>query len=86
MSKKELDMLADFLAEKVVVRVVERLTVMQSNSDDEMIDSRAAAEMIGVCPEYMRKIKDKFPHIKIGQHGQGRILFRKKDIISSLTQ
>ena len=81
MTKKELDMLADFLAEKVVVRVVERLNIMLNSCDDEMIDSRAAAEMIGVCPEYMRKIKD-----KIGQHGQGRILFRKKDIISSLTQ
>ncbi len=83
MKKHELDMLADILSEKVIDKMMKRMGKIQFDAQDEMVDSKEAAKMIGVCPAYMRQLKDRIPHVKVGQHKQGRILFRKADVINA---
>ncbi len=82
MNKQEINTLAEILSEKVADKVMNRISGI-STAPDEMVDSKEAAKMIGVCPAYMRQIKDRIPHVKVGQHKQGRILFRKADIINA---
>ena len=83
MKKYELDILAELLSDKVADEVLKRLGKMPVDAQDEMVDSKEAARMIGVSPAYIRQLKDRIPHVKAGQHKQGRILFRKADVISA---
>ena len=83
MKKYELDILAELLSDKVADKVLKRLGKVPVDAQDEMVDSKEAARMIGVSPAYMRQLKDRIPHVKAGQHKQGRILFRKADVISA---
>lgn len=83
MRKYELDILAELLSEKVADKVLKRLGKVPVDAQDEMVDSKEAARMIGVSPAYIRQLKDRIPHVKAGQHKQGRILFRKADVISA---
>lgn len=83
MKKYELDILAELLSDKVADKVLKRLGKMPVDVQDEMVDSKEAARMIGVSPAYIRQLKDRIPHVKAGQHKQGRILFRKADVISA---
>ncbi len=83
MKKYELDILAELLSDKVADKVLKRLGKVPVDAQDEMVDSKEAARMIGVSPAYIRQLKDRIPHVKAGQHKQGRILFRKADVISA---
>lgn len=83
MKKYELDILAELLSDKVADKVLKRLGKMPVDAQDEMVDSKEAARMIGVSPAYIRQLKDRIPHVKAGQHKQGRIFFRKADVISA---
>ena len=85
MNKQEINTLAEILSEKVADKVMNRISGVNT-APDEMVDSKEAARMIGVCPAYMRRLKDRIPHVKVGLHKQGRILFRKADIISAFVK
>ena len=41
----------------------------------EMVPVSVAARILGISEDHMRRIKDKFPHIKNGNNKQGRLLF-----------
>ena len=49
----------------------------------EYISTREAAAILHVSTDMMRKLKDKFPHIKAGENGQGKLLFLKRSLILS---
>ncbi len=83
MKKHEINMLAELISDKVADKVMMRLGKISIDAQDEMVDSKVAAKMIGVCPAYMRQLKDRIPHVKVGQHKQGRILFKKADVINA---
>lgn len=83
MKKHEINMLAELISDKVADKVMKRLGKTTIDAQDEMVDSKEAAKMIGVCPAYMRQLKDRIPHVKVGQHKQGRILFKKADVINA---
>ena len=51
-----------------------------------MVDSKEAARMLGISSNYLRSIKDRFPHVKVGDNKQGRILFRKADLLENYTK
>ena len=72
MKKYELDILAELLSDKVADKVLKRLGKVPVDAQDEMVDSKEAARMIGVSPAYIRQLKDRIPHVKAGQHKQGR--------------
>ena len=83
MNKTELMELSDLIAEKTAKIVLKQLGKVESPVDKEMVTAAEAAHILGVTPVYMRQIKDRFPHIKVGNHRQGRVLFSKADLLES---
>ena len=51
-----------------------------------LIDSREAARLLGLTPNYLRSMKDKFPHVKVGDNRQGRILFKRSELLANYTK
>lgn len=66
------------LDDKTIEKLASRIVEMSKETDEkELISTIEAARLLRVSPDRMRKIKDKYPHIKVGQNGQSRILFYK---------
>ena len=47
------------------------------------ISRKDAAALIGVSEDYVRKIKDRLPHVKQGSNNQGRLLFIKEGLMEA---
>ena len=86
MEKEEMKELVALIAKTTTKMVVTQLRSMRELSDTEMVDTREAARILGVSPAYLRQVKDKFPHVKTGNSQQGRILFRRDDLIKSISK
>lgn len=85
MKKEEMKELVRQIAETTTKMVITQLRSMRDLSESEMVDTREAAKILGVSPAYLRQIKDKFPHKKSGTTQQGRVLFRREDLIKSVS-
>ena len=85
MKQKEMQELVRQIAETTTKMVITQLRSMRDLSESEMVDTREAARILGVSPAYLRQIKDKFPHKKSGSTQQGRVLFRREDLIKSVS-
>lgn len=87
MKKEEIERLTEMIARKTTDMVMERLNgiVPKSSKDEEYVDSKEAARILDVTPNYLRSMKDKFPHVKIGNHSQGRVLFKKSELLKNYT-
>lgn len=85
MKQKEMQELVRQIAETTTKMVITQLRSMRDLSESEMVDTREAAKILGVSPAYLRQIKDKFPHKKSGTTQQGRVLFRREDLIKSVS-
>ena len=55
--------------------VKEMQKVKDEAKEPELITVKEAAETLNLSEDYVRKIKDKLPHVKQGNSKQGRILF-----------
>ena len=55
--------------------VKEMQKVKSEAKEPELITVKEAAETLNLSEDYVRKIKDKLPHVKQGNSKQGRILF-----------
>lgn len=69
--------------EQIARQVAVMLKGEQPATDGEYVSTREAAEILRVSPDRMRRLKDKFPHIKIGINGQGKLLFLKSSLLHS---
>ncbi len=49
----------------------------------ELVTTEEAAKILGITPNSMRKIKDRFPHIKGGENKQGKLLFVKDALLKN---
>lgn len=65
MKKNEMEMLAELVAKKSVAMIMAQVGNNKSSDDDEYVDSKEAARILGVTPNYIRSMKDKFPHKKL---------------------
>lgn len=88
MKKEELEKLVEKIAQRTANIVMDQLKgkcqVQISGIDpDEYVDSKEAARMLGLTPNYLRTMKEKFPHIKVGDNNQGRVLFKKSALLNS---
>ena len=54
--------------------------------DGEYVSTREAASILRVSPDRMRHLKDKFPHIKVGENSQGKLLFLKSGLLERYAQ
>ena len=85
MKKEEMKELVRQIAETTTKMVITQLRSMRELPETEMVDTREAARILGVSPAYLRQIKDRFPHKKSGSTQQGRVLFRREDLIKSIS-
>ena len=67
------------LLAKEVVKEIRRA----EQEEPEMISCKAAAAYLGISEDYLRKIKDRLPHVKQGNNNQGRLLFVKKGLMEA---
>lgn len=84
MQEKEMKKLAAEIA-KNVVELLSQDNRKQPAENDELVNSTEAARLLNISPAYLRQIKDKLPHVKRGAYKQGRILFRKADLVKYYT-
>jgi len=88
MKKEELEKLVEKIAQRTANIVMEQLKgncqmQIPGIDPDEYVDSKEAARMLGLTPNYLRTMKEKFPHIKVGDNNQGRVLFKKSALLNS---
>lgn len=88
MKKEELEKLVEKIAQRTANIVMEQLkgksqVQIPGIDPDEYVDSKEAARMLGLTPNYLRTMKEKFPHIKVGENNQGRVLFKKSALLNS---
>lgn len=76
LERREYDTVFIKLLAKEVVKEMRRTE--QEKPQPELISSKEAAALIGVSEDYIRKIKDRLPHVKQGNNNQGRLLFVKE--------
>jgi hypothetical protein len=69
------------LLAKEVVKEMRRTEKEQP--EPELISCKDAAALIGVSEDYVRKIKDRLPHVKQGSNNQGRLLFIKEGLMEA---
>ena len=86
MTQEELTQLAEMTAKRTATIVLKQLVGMNFGGGDDLCDSKEAARILGVSPGYLRSMKDKFPHVKVGGNRQGRILFKRSELIAAYTK
>jgi len=91
MKKDEMEKLAEKIAQRAANIMLEKLTgkykvEIPGVDNDEYVDSKEAARMLGLTPNYLRTMKDKFPHVKVGDNRQGRILFKRSELLTNYTK
>lgn len=64
---------------KAVAREVARI-MLQAQAPD-LVDCNTAAEILHVTPNYLRRIKDRYPHVKRGEGRQARLLFDRNALL-----
>lgn len=77
MSTKEMNELAALVADQVV----KRLKSEGNLSGTEYVDTDEAARILGVSPNYLRQVKERYPHVKFGDCKQGRIMFQRDALL-----
>lgn len=77
LNESNIDLFARMIAQQVVKILAE------GKNESEYCSVKEAAAILGISTEHMRKLKSKFPHIKSGNHQQGRLLFKKNDLIKN---
>ena len=70
----------DAIAYKAAKIVVSELKKSEE-APVEMVPVSVAARILGISEDHMRRIKDKFPHIKNGNNKQGRLLFVRDSLL-----
>ena len=74
------DQSMDVFAKKVATQVVKMMRVDSCSS--KMCTVKEAASILGIGEEHMRRIKDRFPHVKKGPKKAGRLFFERDALIN----
>lgn len=77
MDYQEMNVFAAMVAEQVV----KKLKGVRNLTETEYVDTDEAARILGISANYLRQVKDKYPHIKSGSGKQGRILFKRDALL-----
>lgn len=77
LSEKQMDAIANKTA-KILFRKLRE----DEEPPSEMVSVKEAAHILGITQNHMRRIKNKFPHIKNGPNDQGRLLFKRDALLA----
>ena len=73
------------LASKVAYLVYNKLQKDMAK-EPEMVSTEEAAKILSISTDRLRRIKDRFPHIKVGDSKQGKLLFVRSSLLESYQQ
>ena len=85
MKKTEIESLIEATAQRTAMKVVEQLKgiVRIQGEEEEYVDAKEAARILGLAPSYVRSQRHRFPHKKVGNSNQGRLLFLKSGLLQN---
>ena len=63
--------------------VKEMQKIKSEAKEPDLITVKEAAETLNLSEDYVRKIKDKLPHVKQGNSKQGHLLFVKEGLMEA---
>ena len=69
----------DAIAYKAAMIVVKKLR--EKEALPELVDTKEAARILGITPDWLRKNQDKYPHIKNGEGRNAKLMFRRDSLI-----
>lgn len=78
LSQRDIDTIVHRLSVVVVEKLKKELAKEQL---PEMVTTAEAAKILGISSDRMRKIADRYPHIKKGDNKQGQLLFVRKSLL-----
>ena len=55
--------------------------IMLQRQTPDLCTTSEAAKILGITPAYLRRIADRYPHVKQGEGKQARLLFRKEALL-----
>ena len=55
--------------------------IMLQRQTPDLCTTSEAAKILGISPAYLRRIADRYPHVKQGEGKQARLLFRKEGLL-----
>lgn len=84
LSPSSIARLADALAPRVAKIIKNELG--KKNEEQEWICTDEAASILGISSDRMRKVKDKYPHIKNGSNQQGGLRFLRSALIETFAK
>lgn len=64
---------------KAIAKEVAEILLRRQTPD--LCTTSEAAKILGISPAYLRRIADRYPHIKQGEGKQARLLFRKEALL-----
>ena len=86
MSDRQMDELASKVATKLFLMLQGKDTGKDKvviPDPSKMCSVKEAANLLGIGEDQMRRIKNRFPHVKVGEKQQGRILFERQALLES---
>ena len=70
------------LSSSSVERIAQRVAnIMLQRQTPDLCTTSEAAKILGISPAYLRRIADRYPHVKQGEGKQARLLFRKEALV-----
>lgn len=79
LSPSSIARLADALAPRVAVIMMQKMK--SDPTQEEWVDTKTAAQILGIKPATLRKNLAKYTHIKSGDKQQGNLRFLRADLI-----
>lgn len=76
LSDKQMDQIASKTANIILRKMKE-----DNEPTPEMVSVKEAARILRISEAHMRRIKDQYPHMKIGDKNQGRLLFKRDSLL-----
>lgn len=86
LSPKSIARLADALAPRVAKIIKNEVMKPMEDANQEWISTKEAALILGMTQGNLRRCKDKYPHIKNGDNGQGNLRFLRSALIESFAK
>lgn len=72
---------------RAIEQAVRRVVGGSASTDmEEYVTTKEAARLLGISQKRLRQIKDRFPHTKQGDNGQGRLRFLRCGLMKSYVE
>lgn len=55
--------------------------IMLQRQTPDLFTTSEAAKILGISPAYLRRIANRYPHIKQGEGKQARLMFKKEALV-----